>query len=174
MPDRDRVPVVQAVVVLARGVGGDHRQQLHHQSLLLPCADDVFVADAVEGAQGHEMARNRVRVERGLYRDGEIYYACATPPGGRAAVWKSLGPVGKMEARRRRDELRSRSAANRQRSAPRATFVDMSAEWLAAQRQRVAIGDLRPRTLDIYEKGLRLHVVPELGPRTVASITGDT
>ena len=46
------------------------------------------------------MSRNRVRIERGLYRDGSIYYACATPPGSRSAAWKSLGAVGKMEARR--------------------------------------------------------------------------
>jgi len=50
------------------------------------------------------MARKRVRIERGLYRDGAIYYACATPPGSRSAVWRSLGTVGKMEARRLRDE----------------------------------------------------------------------
>jgi len=44
------------------------------------------------------MARKRVRIERGLYRDGAIFYACATPQGSRSAVWRSLGPIGKMEA----------------------------------------------------------------------------
>ena len=47
----------------------------------------------------------RRRVERGLYLDGSTYYACATPPGSRSAAWKSLGPVGKMEARRLRDDF---------------------------------------------------------------------
>jgi integrase len=37
----------------------------------------------------------------------------------------------------------------------------------------VAAGDLRPRTYDIYELGLRLHVVPELGERRIRSLTPD-
>jgi len=53
------------------------------------------------------MPRNekKIRVERGLYRAGETYYACATPPGARTALWRSLGRVGLMEARRRRDRF---------------------------------------------------------------------
>lgn len=39
------------------------------------------------------MSRDRVRIERGRYRDGLIYYACATPPGNRSAAWKSLSTV---------------------------------------------------------------------------------
>jgi hypothetical protein len=42
------------------------------------------------------MPRNekKVRVERGLSLAGKTYYACATPPGGRSAVWRSLCSVG--------------------------------------------------------------------------------
>jgi hypothetical protein len=49
------------------------------------------------------MSRHRIRVERGLYRDGSTFYACATPAGSRTARWKSLGDVGVMQARRLRD-----------------------------------------------------------------------
>lgn len=47
----------------------------------------------------------RVRIERGLYKAGDVFYACATPPGSRTALWKSLGAVGIMEARRRRERF---------------------------------------------------------------------
>src|SRR5687768_10786989 len=47
----------------------------------------------------------RVRVERNLYRASNAFYACATPPGGRQAVWRPLGEVGIMEARRMLDEF---------------------------------------------------------------------
>lgn len=48
---------------------------------------------------------DRVRIERGLYRSGSVYFACATPMGTRKVARKKLGPVGLMEARRLRDEL---------------------------------------------------------------------
>jgi hypothetical protein len=47
----------------------------------------------------------KIRVERGLYRAGGTYCACATAPGQRQARWKTLGAIGLMEARRRRDEF---------------------------------------------------------------------
>jgi hypothetical protein len=79
-----------------------------------------------------------------------------------------------MEARRRGDDF---VVEVRQAAAPlkptRLKFADVAAEWLEDQRARVAVGDLRPRTLDIYEQGLRLHVVPELGSRQIRSITPD-
>src|SRR4051794_24956681 len=98
-----------------------------------------------------------MRVERGLYRSGNTFLACATHPGSRQAVWRTLGDVGIMEARRRRDEF---AVEVRHAVAPvkttRLKFAEVAAEWLEDQRARVAAGDLRPRTLDIYEQGLRL------------------
>ena len=116
----------------------------------------------------------RERVERGLYRSGRTYFACATAEGGRQAIWKTLGDVNLMDARRLRDEFvvgvrKSETPVRR----PRVTFAEASAEWMKTQEQRVAVGDLRQRTLDIYEQGLRLHVLPELGNRQVKSITPD-
>ena len=116
----------------------------------------------------------RERVERGLYRSGKTYFACATAEGSRQAIWKTLGEVNLMDARRLRDEFvvetrRTQAPARK----PRVTFADAAVEWMKTQEQRVAFGDLRQRTLDIYEQGLRLHVLPELGSRQVTSITPD-
>lgn len=118
--------------------------------------------------------KQRVRVERGLYRTGDTYYACATPPGSRSASWRSLGTVGLMEARR----LRDRFAAEVQTKPTtttniRTTFAELADEWLAEQSTRTRIGELSPRTLEIYELGLRRHVVPAFGVRQVRAITPD-
>jgi integrase len=116
----------------------------------------------------------RVRVDRGLYKTGDIFYACVTPPGSRSAMWKSLGRVGIMEARRRRD----RFAAEVQNTAPtlprpRATLAEVAADWLDVQRLRLKAGEMSPRTFEIYEVALRLHVLPALGSRQVRGITPD-
>jgi integrase len=116
----------------------------------------------------------RVRVERGLYKAGDVFYACATPPGSRSAMWRSLGAVGIMEARRRRQ----RFAADLQATAPaalgaRATLADVAAEWLREQRVRLDVGEMSERTFEIYEVGLRRHVLPALGSRQVRAITPD-
>jgi hypothetical protein len=116
----------------------------------------------------------RERVERGLYREGNVFWACAAPVGTRRVVWEKLGEVGLMEARRRRDEfvVRTRQEPMPVRST-RTTFAEVASEWLADQERRVAISDLRRRTLDIYSEGLRLHILPELGTRQTRSITPD-
>jgi hypothetical protein len=116
----------------------------------------------------------RVRVERGLYRVGDVFYACATPPGGRSAVWRSLGRVGIMEAR----GLRDRFSTETQLIQPvlvdsRSTLAEVAAGWIAEQETRVEVGEMSPRTYEIYEVGLRLHVLPKLGKRQVRSITPD-
>ncbi len=116
----------------------------------------------------------RVRVEKNLYRAGDVYYACATPPGGRQAVWQPLGVVGVMEARRLRDAF----VASVRRSTPRITpsrltFGQVAAEWLEVQAERVASHELVPRTHEAYEGGLRRHVVPSFGHRPIRSITPD-
>jgi integrase len=119
-------------------------------------------------------SERRVRVERGLYKAGRTYFACATPPGGRQAVWKTLGEVGLMEARRLRDEfaVEARRAGPPPRSA-RTTFAEIAGEWLRDQEHRVRVGDLQRRTLEVYELGLRRHALPELGARQVRAITPD-
>jgi integrase len=117
----------------------------------------------------------RTRVERGLYRNGSVYYACATPPGSRSAVWKSLGPVGRMEARRLREEFVAEVRRGHVREASsdrrRRTFAEVADEWLAAQRALVEVGELAPRTADHYELAVRRHLKPTFGARAIRSIT---
>jgi integrase len=49
----------------------------------------------------------------------------------------------------------------------KATFREVSEQWLAVQATRV-----RPRTLENYERTLRLRVLPRFGARRIGSITG--
>lgn len=117
---------------------------------------------------------NRVRIERGLYRSGNVYFACATPLASRKVVWKKLGAVGLMEARRLRDEFaaetRRAPAAPRSR---RVTYGKVVAEWLSDQEARVAAGDLARSALGGYRDELERHILPVFGGRQVASITPD-
>ena len=116
----------------------------------------------------------KIRVERGLYRAGNTYYACATPAGQRQACWKTLGDIGLMEARRRRDEfaveIRRQPIALARRSLK---LTEVAREWLLDQQHRVDVDELTQRTYDGYEAGLRLHCLPTLGKRLVGSITPD-
>ena len=117
----------------------------------------------------------RKRVERGLYLDGSTYYACVTPTGNRTAIWKSLGPVGKMEARRLRDEFISAVRLGRVAAEPadrrRRTFAEVADDWLATQQALVDVGELAPRTLDSYELAVRRHLKPVFGGRAIRSIS---
>jgi integrase len=117
----------------------------------------------------------RKRIERGLYLDGSTYYACATPPGSRSAVWKSLGPVRKMEARRLRDEFIAAVRHGRVPADPadrrRRTFAEVADEWLEAQQALVDVGELAPRTFDSYELAVRRHLKPRFASRTIRSLT---
>jgi hypothetical protein len=89
-------------------------------------------------------ARNekRVRVERGLYRAGNYYCACATPPGSRTAIWKALGSVNLTQARRLRDKFCAeiQGAPAPPVSRARVTFAELAAEWLAEQGIRKMVG----------------------------------
>lgn len=100
----------------------------------------------------------RVRVERGLYKTGDRYYACATPPGSRSATCKALGFVNLIEARRLRDgccaEVQGSPAAPAPTN-PRATSGEIAAEWLVLRAHRVQQGEMSPRTYEIYELALR-------------------
>jgi integrase len=123
------------------------------------------------------MSRDRERVERGLYRDGSIYYACATPAGSRTARWKSLGMIGVMEARRLRDEFVAEVRQGRLRSAVRdrrrTSFEAVAGQWLDAQRALIDVGELAPRTLEGYELSVRRHLLPFFGTRPIATITAN-
>jgi integrase len=113
-----------------------------------------------------------VRVERGLYRAGKTYLVCASPPGSGRKRWKTLGEVGLMQARSERDawavEVRSGGVAT---TSGRETVEEVALAWLAYVERLVAIGELRPRTLESYRTGVMLHLLPQFGHRRVRSIT---
>jgi integrase len=117
----------------------------------------------------------RIRVERGLYRAGKHYYACATPPGARCAVWRGLGAVGLMEARRLRDKFSAevQGAPTHALHRTRATFGELAAEWLAEQEARMRAGEMSPRTYEVYELALRRHVLPGFATWQLRAIAPD-
>ena len=116
----------------------------------------------------------RVRVERGLYRTGSYFYACATPSGSRNAIWRTLGQVGLMEARRLRDKLAAEVQGTQAPVArARATFGDLATEWLEEQKARLDVAEMSPRTYEGYELALRCHVLPAFASRQLRSLTPD-
>lgn len=122
------------------------------------------------------MARKnpRVAVERGLYRSGEIWWACVTPRGQRTARWLRLGDVGLQEARRLRDEFAFKlNAGQISARAPRFTVREAQADWFGHLDELETAGELRPRTVTSYKDGVRLHFTPTYGSRQLTSITAD-
>jgi integrase len=122
------------------------------------------------------MARKakRVAVERGLYRAGAVWWACATPKGQRTARWLRLGDVGIQEARRLRDEFAYKlNCGHTSARARRLTVRELQAAWFDHLDELEANAELRPRTVASYKDGVRLHFTPALGSRQLASITPD-
>jgi len=92
--------------------------------------------------------RTKVDGERSLYLAGDVYWACATPPGGRQAEWLKLGEVGIMEARRRRDDFVARVRRGELGTVTRRAPVREVAElYLAECEQLVEIDAMAPSTL---------------------------
>jgi integrase len=113
----------------------------------------------------------RRRIERGLYRCGDVYWACATPPRERRAQWLKIGAVGILEARRRRDEFAYKLASGGLPTVrKRMTVREVADDWFNHLDDLVAAGQLRPRTVSSYKDGVRLHVLPTLGSRHIGSI----
>jgi integrase len=118
--------------------------------------------------------RTKVAGERNLYAAGDVYWACATPPGGRQAEWLKLGPVGIMEARRRRDDFVARVRRGELGTVTRRARVREIAElYLAECEQLVGIGAMAPSTLDSYRLGLRGHFLPGYGNRAITSLRAE-
>ena len=121
------------------------------------------------------MARKakRVAVERGLYRAGEVWWACATPKGQRTARWLRLGDMGIQEARRRRDEFAYKLNARQSLSAHAALPCEGASRLVRSPRRARGGRELRPRTVASYKDGVRLHFTPTFGSRQLASVTPD-
>lgn len=116
----------------------------------------------------------RVRVERGLYRIGGSWWACVTPKGQREARWRKLGDVGRLEARRLRDEFAYAVHSGTAPSQPRRMAVrDAITAWFEQLDELERSDQLRARTVASYKDGVRLHFAPEFASRQISSITPD-
>ena len=84
----------------------------------------------------------------------------------------SLGSVKAVSASAARAKAQAYQTATRNGADPQEdktaqrkakTIADLSAEWIALQRGRVARGEMSPGSLAEYESKMRLHVLPAFG-----------
>lgn len=116
----------------------------------------------------------RVRVERGLYRAGDVWLACVTPKGQRNPRWLKLGNVGVQEARRLRAEFAYKiNAGQVPLRVRRLTIRELQDNWFEQLDALEAAGELRPRTVAANKDGVRLHFTPSFGSRQLSSLTAD-
>ena len=115
---------------------------------------------------------SRVRVERGIYRQTNGKYAVCVRVDGRAR-FRTLEVATLVEAREQRELLQQAGRLGDLPLSPRLTFAEVSARWLAEFEAKVAGGERRDCTLDLYRSQLRRHLLPRLGRRRLMLITAD-
>lgn len=114
----------------------------------------------------------RRRVARGICQQGNGRYAVCVMVDGRPR-FRTLSAATIGEARRQR-ELLQRVAHNGELPlSPRLTLAEVAERWLADFQVKVAAGERRERTLDLYRWQLHRHLLPRLGRRRLALITAD-
>jgi integrase len=116
--------------------------------------------------------RTRVRVDRGIYRQPNGKYAVCVRVDGRAR-FRTLEAATLVEALRQRQLLQSAARVGELPLSPRLTFAEVAGRWLAEFEVKVAAGERRERTLDLYRSQLHRHLLPRLGRRRLALITAD-
>jgi len=114
----------------------------------------------------------RVRVERGIYRQTNGKYAVCVRVDGQAR-FRTLEAATMVEAREQRELLQEAGRLGELPLSPRLTFAEVSARWPAEFEAKVAAGQRRDRTLDLYRSQLRRHLLPRLGRRRLMLITAD-
>jgi len=77
------------------------------------------------------------------------------------------------EARVQRELLQGLASVGELPVSPRLTFTEVAARWLAEFEARVAAGERRDRTFDLYRSQLHRHLLPRLGRRRLGLITAD-
>lgn len=119
----------------------------------------------------------REKVEDNLYKAGDVFYAMAVPPGERQARWETLGPVGIMQARRRRDvfvaEVRTGGHGPITRDKARLTFGDVYEEWVQTRWARVTARKLKARTVQIQVDHWNRYLEKQLGARRLSALKPD-
>jgi hypothetical protein len=116
--------------------------------------------------------RTRVRVDRGIYRQPNGKYAVCVRVDGRAR-FRTLEAATIVEALKQRQLLQSAARVGELPLSPRLTFAEVAGRWLAEFEVKVAAGERRERTLELYRSQLRRHLLPRLGRRRLALVTVD-
>jgi integrase len=121
--------------------------------------------------ESNRPARRR-RVERGIYQQPNGKYAACVRVDGRAR-FRSLEATTLGEAREQRQLLQEASRLGDLPLSPRLTFAEVAGRWLAEFDAKVAAGQRRDRTFDLYRSQLHRHLLPRLSRRRLALITAD-
>lgn len=114
----------------------------------------------------------RTRVERGIYLQPNGKYAVCFMIDGRPR-FRTVSAATLAEARKERELLSAEGRLRALAVSPRSTFADVAARWLSEFELRVAAGERRERTLDLYRSQLARHLLPRLGGRRLQLITTD-
>jgi hypothetical protein len=84
--------------------------------------------------------------------------------------FRTLGAVTLRGARRQRELLQTVGHLGELPVSPQLTFAEVAARWLAEFEAKVAAGERRERTLDLYRSQLHRHLLPRLGRRRLTLI----
>src|SRR6266545_744119 len=114
----------------------------------------------------------RQRIERGIYQQPNGKYAVCVRVDGRAR-FRTLEATTLVEALRQRELLQNTARIGELPLSPRLTFAEIADRWLAEFEAKVAAGERRDRTLDLYRSQLDRHLLPRLGRRRLALVTAD-
>ncbi len=87
--------------------------------------------------------------------------------------FRTIGGVTLPEARHERELLQLAAANGELPLSPQMTFEAVATRWLAEFETKVAAGERRERTLDLYRSQLRVHLLPRLGRRRMALLGPD-
>jgi integrase len=128
------------------------------------------VAPGMEVLMREKISPRRVRVERGIYKrqtpSGVAYEFTYTDSTGRQR-WQAVRG-GLRDARRERADVVARLGRGERVAPTRRTFAEVAEAWLENERSR-----LRPRTIEMYEILLRVHLLPRFGRRRLTDIDTD-
>jgi hypothetical protein len=114
----------------------------------------------------------RRRVARGIYQQGNGRYAVCVMVDGQPRC-HTLSAATISEARRQREPLQSVARIGELPVSPRLTFAEVAERWLADFEVKVAAGERRERTFDLYRSQRNRHLLPKLGRRRLRLITAD-
>jgi hypothetical protein len=114
----------------------------------------------------------RVRVERGIYRQTNGRYAVCLMVDGKPR-FRTVNAATLGEARIQRELLQSVARMGELPVSPRLTFAEVATRWLAEFEAKVAAGERRDRTYDLYRSQLSHHLLPRLRRRRLGLITAD-